>query len=399
MNRASVDHLIERNRSTVVSVMVGVALLLRVGWWAHKSGFAPIVTPDTADYTGVCRTMTDSPEALLGGEVGVEYLGFTVPFCSVMHLTGFSGTAWVVVQILLSAAVCLVVYDTGRRLHSETMGAAAGMVYAGFFDSFRWSIFVLSDTFFVFAVALGIWALAVYQTTDTPTPRQTVGLGAALLLVALSRPFGPPVVGGWVLVELLPIDHDLRLGVLPSRWPVAAFGALGALVVSVSSRLGWVREYLVDLWADGQVFWPNDPYVPMPVPDFSFQPTAHSNPVLFLLANADHILPLTLFKMAAFFVPAHPNLATNTTFQLNAVMFTVVLLGSAAGTVRLFRRRSSAFPIVVLPVAAITAVVGMTYLTPFYRYRAPVGVMFALLAGYSVADRNCLDWLLRLARG
>jgi len=59
---------------------------------------------------------------------------------------------WVVIQMVLSAFTAVLIYYTATRLVDRTAGLVAGLSFAVLFDTFRFSVFLLSETMFTFAL-------------------------------------------------------------------------------------------------------------------------------------------------------------------------------------------------------------------------------------------------------
>jgi hypothetical protein len=353
------------------------ALVLRVGYLLHKG---IIVTSDTSDYVGVCDLWMTDPLSIVSAHVGLEYVGFTLPFCTVYTLSGGSNMAWVVIQVFVSTLTSVVVYDAGRQYYGQFAGAVAGGVMVVLFDSFRYSVYMLSETTFVFTVAIAIWGLVRHHQLDTAQSR-ALALGLAGWM-AVTRPFGIPILGLWLLLDLLPRSAPLRPNLIARRWIVALGLVLSGVGLGLSSRGEWIESSLYTVWREGWVFFLGDQRAPISLPDLSYDPVAADSVVVFALRNADHLIALGIVKILVFFLPLLPNLGSNTTHQLNALVYTPVAVTSFLGIGLLVRRRDPLLTYTVVPLVAILSVIAVTFVTPYFRYRAPVAPLFALLTGY-----------------
>jgi hypothetical protein len=63
-------------------------------------------------------------------------------------------------------------------------------------------------------------------------------------------------------------------------------------------------------------------------------------------------------------------------------VYTPVAVTSFLGIGLLVRRRDPLLTYTVVPLVAILSVIAVTFVTPYFRYRAPVAPLFALLTGY-----------------
>ena len=369
-------------RGVTGGIAVGIfvlALAIRIGAWGVKG---TVTSSDLVWFQSVCDGWLTSPLAAFRTE-RLVYSGFALPLCIVLALTGGSLQAWVAVQIVLSALSCVLVYYTGTRLVERTAGVIAGLSLAVLWDSFHWVLYVLSDTMFVFAVALALWALTRHHRE--PSPRNRALAWVSLGLVAVTRPFGLPIVVGWLAYDLLPRDHEYRLGLLPNPLVTAVLGAAGLAVV-VSSKAYLLSERIYTLWSHGVVIWGD------PTFNYHFAARTGSSLVEFLLLNADHMVVLAALKVAVFFLPFVPRFSTShVLLNLALVPLTV---GGFVGAVRSIRRRSPHFRIWGTPAVMVLLIVAVTYVDFGWRYRAPLGPVFVLLTAYAVVTDNRFpaDW-------
>lgn len=353
------------------------ALVSRIGYLLHKG---IIVTSDTSTYIELCGTLFSNPIAVVDAHFGVEYAGFMLPFCTVYTLSGGSKLLWIAIQLILSSLTCVVVYDAGRRYYGQFAGAVAGGVMVVLFDSFRFSVYVLSETTFILTVSLAIWGLVRHNQLGTDQSRfLAIGLAGWM---AVTRPFGIPILGLWLLLDLLPLENRLRPDLIHKRWLVALGFTLAGGGLVASSRGEWIESSLYNIWREGWVFFLGDLRAPLDLPDLSYDPVPAESAFEFALLNADHLLVLAVVKVLVFFLPLLPNLESNTTHQLNAVVYTPIALTSFLGLALLARRRDPLLTYAVAPLAAIVLVIAVTFVTPYFRYRAPVAPLFALLTGY-----------------
>lgn len=355
-----------------VLLISGVALAGRIGYWLYGG---TRLGKDTSGYLLTCSAWVNNPlDALTGQLVGVEYAGFTLPFCLVVDFLGAPYETWVAIQILLSVLSCLIVYATARRVLDRIAGIAAGLSMAVLWESFQWTIYLLSDATFVFAVTVALWAVTRYR--ELGTRRAWTAAWLALAYVAVTRPFGLPIVIGWLAYDLLPRGNEYR-GDLLSK-PAYMFVLVGAigLYYAATSRGAWVDSTMYSVWADG-VLVKNDPTF-----RYSYSPVGGSSPLTFVLYNAHHLIAMGVSKIGLFFLPVVPRWSTLHNV-VNVVTLLPMMLASGWAIVHQLRRGSQLFRLWVTPLVVILLVVGVTFVDWDWRYRAPAAPVFSLLVGYT----------------
>ncbi|MDF9745842.1 glycosyltransferase family 39 protein [Natrinema salsiterrestre] len=373
-----------RNRyvSTIIahaSVFI-IALVINLVHWLVPSirngSLVYFTPPDTSKYLSICQT---GPEHL--GTL-IYKIGFLVPFCLTEILPGHVGPAWVAVQILLVSLASVLVFDTARRVFDLRTALVAGLSFALLYDTFRWTRTVLSDILFVFILTLALWALVRFQ--QNPTRRTRLAVYGACLWLAVTRPFGAPIVAGWLLYDMVSFGRYERFDLVPSRrLSVGLFLLLGAVVLlSVENWFPLVRG----LYAQGAVFSPpqNAPY---PI-QHEYAVVESSSSLMFILRNFEHIVIITFLRVGAFFIPVIEGAFQSEWKVWNTMWLTVLLVGSVVGCLRLYRQRIVLFQMWVTPLVMIVAVCAVTFVDASFRYRAPAGPVFALLFSYSVSGEQ-----------
>lgn len=345
---------------------------------------------DTAGYLDACSVWATNPaDALTGQPIGVEYAGFTLPFCVVTNFLGAPFDVWIAIQILLSTLSCLIVYATAKRALNRVGGLIAGLSMVFLWESFQWTIYLLSDALFVFAVSIALWAVTRHADLDT---RRTWAITwLALTFTAVTRPFGLPLVLGWLAYDLLPLDSRYRLDLAPRPGYMVAVAGLGALYLALASRGAWVDSTLYGVWSEGTLVM-NDPTFTYP-----FDTVEHSSTLPFVLSNAHHLLAMGALKIGLFLLPLVPrwSLLHNVInlFTLVPVMFT-----SVWALLNLIREDRELLRLWVTPLVVFLIVVGVTFVDWDWRYRAPAAPVFSLFAGYA-AYRIGLGTIVRRVGG
>lgn len=373
-----------RERETIFGfAVVFAALTVRLFHLFSVGIYNPRTPPDTGGFIKQCGLMSIDPLGYVLNPVNLTFAGFTVPFCSVFTLTNGSIATWLILQVILSATSCLLIFRAGTELFDSVTGLIAGLVLAASYDVFRWDVAVLSDTLFVFVVALSIWAIVHHYVS--PSPRTRIIAWVALFWLAITRPHGVPMLIGWILFDLLPRGSTNRLGLLSRRAAIGVLAIAVALVVLFMAQLGTDLGGIVNVWRNGYLFWGGHGRVPI---QYSYTPTESPTLVGFIVGNIDHLLIMAIFRAIVFFFPivnwgySGPDWAL---FHQVTLAPTIGL--GLIGALIAIRDRSWKVLLVVMPLIMLVGTVSVTYIDWFtYRYRAPAGPPLALLCGYAIGQ-------------
>lgn len=174
--------------------LVGVvALVLRVGYtlW-HRGGAAP--EGDGVYFYGQARAVADG----IGFIDPILYQTFQLRLQAAHHpplyvvflavaskVVGTSPQSLRLVTCLLSVAMVIVVGLVGRRVAGERAGLLAAVVAAVYPNLWANDPLLLSEPLYGLTIALVL--LAAYRLWDDPRPREAVFLGVALGLATLTR--------------------------------------------------------------------------------------------------------------------------------------------------------------------------------------------------------------------
>lgn len=392
--RTAVGRALDYSPRKYAALVFAVALVLRTGYWLNTGTITPasgrmfltFCGPLWSDPIGLFTT----PHAALaytnwGIGSRVLYAGYWVPLCVVTSLPGSSPDVMIALQILLSALACVLVFDAGRRHTNLVGGLVAGFALAVLMDVFAWTTRILGDSLLVFVLTLAIWAIGRYHEEPTRERRLTVWVVLAYLV--FTRPYGVPLVLGWLAYDLFPIGSVRRLNLFP--YPKVGW-ALVAVVVPLTA-LGLLEQAglsTLKRWREG-ILVAFDPSFPT----YEFTSRGGETILSFVLLNADHMIVLASLKVLVFLLPVVPRFSTLHNV-LNLLTLTPMILLSVITVLRLVRERSQLFRLWVTPMVVILLIVSVTFVDYSWGYRAPAGPIFALLSGYAVATTSYAQRLL-----
>lgn len=364
------------------ALIFSIALVFRLLYFARALQIwdGVRVARDTASFDRSCELFVTDPIGALSAVKGLQYLGFTAPYCTVQGVTGGSGLAWVLIQIVLSAGTAALIYFTGRRLVNSTAGLIAGLSFALLFDVVRYTVFLLSETTFIFVFVLCLWAITRHWENPSQATR-ALAFGSLGWLV-ITRPFGMPIVFGWLLFDLLPRKSKYRVGLIPRSIAIVGVVLLPIAVLATSSapsKLTQVEQGFRGGWIlfKGQTgfFLAEYNYTARPADGF----------IGFLFSNLDHVLIMMVLRTIVFFIPLVDAFVSPFWNIINIVVLGPLLIGSAIGAIRGWQLGDVDVLILLLtPIIVVTGVVAITLVSTGWRFRAPLGPVFALLTGYAV---------------
>lgn len=366
-------------RSQQYIVIFLAALTARLVYWRFAG---TQVIGDANAALRRCEQIFTTPELVFLTR-DVLYSGFNIPYCTALNVFGLAPTHWVGVQAVLSALACVLVFDTGRRVVNPLAGWVAGLGFVPLWETFRWIVRPQSEMLFTFYVALVLWQMARYFEQKTTRNRRVLGVCFAVL--AVSRPFGFPMVLGWLAYELLPLSHPRRFDFIRSRTiaaVLAVVGVVGMLAVVTLFHEDYNIIYFLSRGTvvTGGVF--EYQYTPRPADEFW--------PFIFL--NIDNLAIMASLRIVWFFIPIVPRWST-AHILLNLVTLAPLIAGGLVGIYyAIQQRRLDILQMWLTPLAAVLLVIAATYLDGGFNYRAQMTPVFALFTGYAVGSSQlCLN--------
>jgi hypothetical protein len=315
--------------------------------------------------------MTDPLSAAFAHK-GILYSGFTVPLCGILSISGATFDTWVGIQMFLSALGCVLICVIGTKLVDFRAGVTAGFALALLWDTFQWDVYVLSDSLFVFGIVLVLGSLTWHHHNRTALSRLAVFVTMGYLM--LSRPHGFPLVAGWVLYDLFPQGDKRRLDLFKTRIVplLSSIGVVAAIPYAIS------RYELVDIMQVGWIVI-NDPnYI------YPFISESGDGGLWFVLTNIHHIFVMAVLKTVLFFAPLLPRQST-THIVINLLTYLPILLIGFIGLLNAWREDYHLFRMWATPVLVLVAITAVTFVSWDFRYRAPLGPVFALGFGYALS--------------
>jgi 4-amino-4-deoxy-L-arabinose transferase-like glycosyltransferase len=185
---------------------------------------------------------------------GMPYLihppGYPLFLGALYLLFGHSYAAVKIVQSVLGALTCVLIFLIGERMFSARAGLAAAALATVYPHLVYYTGILMSETLFVFLSTAFLHALAVLR--DELTPRRAALAGAVLGLACLTRPmllFMPILLCMWIWRESGSLRRALAVtaaigacaGFVILPWTVRNYVVTGAVVPIVATH--WVTLY------------------------------------------------------------------------------------------------------------------------------------------------------------
>jgi 4-amino-4-deoxy-L-arabinose transferase-like glycosyltransferase len=366
-----------------MAVIFAVALVARGLYFlrAFQVWGGARVAADTQTYRGTCEILLTEPLSALSAGTGLMYMGFTIPFCFVDNLTGQAGSIWVMIQIFLSSLTAVVLFWVGTRLVNQVAGLTAGIAFALLFDGIRYTVFLLSETMFIFVLVLCLWAITRHW--KEPSRKTRIIALTSLGWLAITRPFGMPIVVGWLLLDLLPGDNQWRFGLIPRWTAVAGVIVAPVIILTLSSAPGKLSQMEAGFRGGWIIYKGMTDFF---IAEYAYEARPRDKFLAFLLWNLGHVLVMIVLRVVVFFVPLVDNWISPCWNLANILVLTPLLAGSILGVVWGIKRRDlRPMWLLATPIVVVTGIVVVTFISVGWRYRAPLGPLFALLTSYAVA--------------
>jgi 4-amino-4-deoxy-L-arabinose transferase-like glycosyltransferase len=384
-----------RETFTVIALFV-FALAVRAGFRLYTGGFR--TGADTGQYTRTCDALGQGLLNGVDGIVGIQYYGFVLPYCSVYNVGDY--VLWGYSQLFLSALTAVLVYAIAKRIRDMKTGVVAALIFAVLVDSVRWSVEIMSETFFIFVIVLVLWRALVAR--DHPSKPNLLILFLVTAWLAVTRPFGLPlIVVGAGLYGVTRYSH-----MIPNRFRVPAYVLLllGSATMFVVGSVVFYPSVLTHMWDQGFVFWRGEarPGVPLPG-QIDSQSVLPGYPTLVQVAAFGVLLLST--KVVAFFIPTQyfwdPS---HTVFFVFSLAYLPTLLFSAGGVYALLKDNRETLALLGAPILTMILITMLLFVERRFRYRTPLAPSLAILAAVyltpklTALGRPDSDWLVRLRR-
>jgi hypothetical protein len=169
-------------------------------------GLQPLDTlkGDATSYDSVATNLLDGRGYLNSvGEVPALPPAYPTLLAGIYEASAHSLTAVRIVQAVIGAATCAVVFFIGRKAFNPAVGLVAASLAAAYPWFIFWERLLITETLFIFVLSMGV--LAMLWAVEKPVPRNLALVGLLLGLANLTHttvPVLPVLFGGWLVVTL-----------------------------------------------------------------------------------------------------------------------------------------------------------------------------------------------------
>lgn len=322
----------------------------------------------------------------------ILYFGYNA-LLSVLLAVFQDPVAVLVIQGVTAGLSVILVYKIAAILFNRRTAVIASIFYACIFEFTRWSLFILSDSFFVSLLLLCVYFLLMAMEHDRRQYRRWFSIAA--LYLAVFRPTGLVVIVFVAIYLLLQMEKD-RLQIYFMRYRTWLLAA-GLLLTAAVGLLYWgnklnlfiqsfqfeVQKVLYNVYAKGWVYDKSTPF------DHAYRPryelTVGDSAILsFICNNWENIGILYAKRAIAFLGTWVWSAKTDSVLGIlgvaaNLIPAVLFLIGTVAAIRnRLFLRASILWMLVV----AVYLFCMVLFIDAMYRYRFPALPFIAIIAAY-----------------
>ena len=366
------------------AIVVAVAALIRIG---VVIVYGPRVVGDALFYLESARALLERGPAGLAALSPISAPLYPVLLAAVSRASGMDlVTTAVTLNVVLGAATAgLLVRMAHRATGSLVASALAGAIGAAGITFLFWSVYVLTETLFLFVLALTVdRLLALHGSRRVARDGAVAAACVALLLTA--RPTAAAFVMAipvWAyLTASGPRARAIRIAAAASVAAGVAFAAasMAGLLGTVGDRFGtffWGSLWVGLQWTEqGRATGGVD--IVREAPGGVFR----DGVIEWMRAEPGHFFVQALRKLKVFWAPVLPEFsafhaAVNLAYYLP--LYALALIGARAGVVE---RR--ALLLLVLGIASFTLLAMVTFVDYDQRYRLPAELLLVPIAAAGV---------------
>ncbi len=297
------------------------------------------------------------------------------------------------VQAVVASVSVVLVYNITKMLFNKTAAVIAGVMYFSMWEITQWTLYILSDSFFISLQLLCVYRLLV--ALETRQLRDRVLFGACALYMAVFRPTGMLSLAFMLLYIFIRLPRPMLRAYLHRYRLVLAAGAVlavagggygyaaGKFAPFVQSLEFNAKLVLYNVYAKGWIYDVPTPY------DLRFKPNYQINEgsnlvVSFIVNNWDNVLTLYGKRVLSFWGKWVWEIELGTYAGITKLLWylqlpVLCLIGTVAAVRNnLFRRAA----VLWLIVAAIALFCTVLFIDAMYRYKAPAVPFICMIAAY-----------------
>lgn len=374
-------------------IAFSLTVRLRFYFWMTSTNYKLPPSPDSQWYLDYAHALLNNFK--IGTSMNdILYLGYNLLLT--LLLAVFKTTNAVIFIQTVTASVCVVlVYKIALMLFNRGTAIIASIFYSLSFHITFWSMYILSDSFFISLQLLCIYLLL--KAFDSDKKRYKILFILSALLMLVFRPTGVLTllfVGIYVLIRLnkkaawvFIRKHRLAIGGASAAILVAAVYIISGdkLAPLIASMQLNAKMVLYNVYAKGWIYDHPSPHDYVYKPEYKIN-ILNSLILSFIINNWDHILALYARRGFAFlgFWVWRINVITVhglIKFFWNMLPIGLFFIGSYAAIRNKKFVKSSILWLISLAVFVFCLI---TFIDGLYRYKAPAMPLLAIICAYGL---------------
>lgn len=277
----------------------------------------------------------------------------------------------ILVQIVIDSLGTIFICKMGKRVfNSGFVGILSGLIYAAYWEIFRWDTYILTDSIGCLLGITSVYLLIKHK--DKADKKNLYFLILNMVLLIFARPTSFPllvILIGFLVAELEKGKRIYSLSILVSSFLMAV---IGVILTGDSDRIGILGyfKYFSDLYKNGIII------TGMPEYDYYFIKGASGALVLTI-----HYIAITIYKAVMYWavIIGRHSLAHK---LLEIIMLVPLYIFSVIGIVKSLKQKNSYTKILIFVILAYNIFHALTEVDFDWRYRVPVLPFLIILASY-----------------
>lgn len=312
--------------------------------------------------------------------------------------------AVIILQIIALSLSVVLVYKIAAMLFNRTTAIIAAFLYCINYDIVLWSLYILSDSFFVCLLLLCVYLLL--QAIESGEKKYTLYFIAAAVYMLFFRPTGIAALGFMLLYMVIRMPSQTMALLHRYRWVIGGCLAImlaGGFVLLTSDKSALLfeslqfnaKKVLYNVYAKGWIYDRPCTY------DYFFRPNYridiwNSLTLSFIINNWDHVSTLYVRRAIAFLgrwaweanFTTWPGIIRFLEASIPTVLF---IVGTIAAIKNKLFRKASILWLLVLSVFLFCVVIFIDWM---YRYKLPAIPFIVIIAAYGTERVLSSAWVI-----
>lgn len=299
----------------------------------------------------------------------------------------------VLVQAVTASFSVILVYKIARLLFNKTTAVIASVLYCKTYDITLWSMYVLSDSFFVSLLLLCVYLLLMSFESDKKIYK--IFFVVASLYMLVFRPTGILTMAFILLYIAIRLPQDTIFEFI-KKYRLLVGGLAAAICAAfiylyldhkldlfIQSVQFNAKKVLYNIYAKGWIYDLPTPYDYFFKPDYQIN-VFNSLVLSFIINNWDHVLIIYAKRAAAFlgrwvWAINFQSLSGFLKFADQAALVALFVIGTMAAIYNRIFRKASVVWLIILAAFLFCILIFIDWM---YRYRLPAVPFIAIVIAY-----------------